>query len=1000
MDFASFRCVRSSLLFAGLSLTSSLFAQAPQPAVRGTVTDPSGSSVPGAVVNLRGPGGYNGRKATDEKGQYEFRPLLPGKYQMRITKAGFTVFNKQDINVDNPVSVDVALSLAMEAQSVTVEDSNNTVSVDASSNASALVLKGADLDMLSDDPDDLAADLQALAGPSAGPNGGQIFIDGFSGGQLPPKASIREIRINQNPFSAEYDRLGFGRIEILTKPGTDKFRGQAFFNFSDKVLNSRNPFIAERPPYQQRGYGLNFSGPINKKSSFSFDAERREIDENSLVNATILDPTTFAISPLQTAIISPQRRTSLGPRFDYQLSQNNTLVVRYHFVDISNDNQGVGQFSLGSRAYNSVSRDHTLQITETAVLNAHAIHETRFQYLRAHDAQDGNTTIPTVSVLDAFTGGGSQVGLASTTTNRYELQDLTTITHNAHAFKFGGRLRAVKSADISPNNFGGTFTFTGNPAAPQLDSSFNVVPGATVALTSIQVYQRAQMLLKAGFTPQQVAALGAGANQFSISGGNPLAGVTQYDVGVFFTDDYRLKPNFTLSYGLRYETQTNIGDYRDFAPRIGFAWGVGGGKNKQAKTVIRGGAGIFYDRFSENYTLQALRFNGITQQQYIVRKPDFYPIAKKPEELGANRVPVSIREVDNHLRAPYIAQSAIGVDRQLPKNITMSVTYTFSRSVHMFRQRNINTPLADGTRPYGDAGNLFLFESSGFSRQNQLMTNINARASRKITLFGFYVLNHAKSDTDGINTQPANPYNLHTEYSNAQFDVRHRMFIGGQVQAPKKVSFNPFITASSGAPFNITTGLDPYGTSVFTARPSFATPGTPGAIGIFNPNPGPNDTLIPRNFGRGPGQFSVNLRVSRTWGFGPKRGGEVANGPFGGPEGGGPGGPGGDHGGRGGPGGGGRGPGGMGPGGMGGMRGGMGGGGMRGGGGTTTDRRFNLTLSASARNLLNHVNLAAPNGNLSSALFGQSLSTAGGFGPGGGSAAGNRRLELMLRLSF
>ena len=120
--------------------------------------------------------------------------------------------------------------------------------VDPENNAGAIILKDKDLEALSDDPDELMSELQALAGPSAGPNGGQIYIDGFTGGQLPPKASIREIRINQNPFSAEYDKLGYGRIEIFTKPGTDKFHGQLFLIGNTAGFNSRNPFevIPER----------------------------------------------------------------------------------------------------------------------------------------------------------------------------------------------------------------------------------------------------------------------------------------------------------------------------------------------------------------------------------------------------------------------------------------------------------------------------------------------------------------------------------------------------------------------------------------------------------------------------------------------------------------------------------------------------------------------------------------------------------------------------------
>ena len=163
-------------------------------------------------------------------------------------------------------------------------------------NATALVLRGEDLAALPDDPDDLADALQALAGPGAGPNGGSIYIDGFSGGQLPPKESIREIRINQNPFSAEYDRLGFGRIEILTRPGTDQVRGGFGFNDSDGVFNSRNPFATNKPDYSNRNFGGNIGGPISKRASFFLDFQRRDIRTTPSPTPTSWTPNVPAVT--------------------------------------------------------------------------------------------------------------------------------------------------------------------------------------------------------------------------------------------------------------------------------------------------------------------------------------------------------------------------------------------------------------------------------------------------------------------------------------------------------------------------------------------------------------------------------------------------------------------------------------------------------------------------------------------------------------------------------
>jgi hypothetical protein len=260
------------------------------------------------------------------------------------------------------------------------------------------------------------------------------------------------------------------------------------------------------------------------------------------------------------------------------------------------------------------------------------------------------------------------------------------------------------------------------------------------------------------------------------------------------------------------------------------------------------------------------------------------------------------------------------------------------------------------------------------------------------------MFNRANGDTDGgTSAFPASSYNFHNEWGPTSFDVRHRLFLFGTVNAPLGIMLAPFVTASSGQPFNIIVGRDLNGDSILNDRPAFATnAAAAGAVttqwGIFNLNPGPGDQIIPRNYGRGPGQFSVNLRLMRTWGFGKK--GESGPGANYSPGEGGGGGGGGSRGG----GGGGRG---------GGMMGGMGGMGGRGGGGrggmfgpASTGKRYNLTFSVSARNLLNRVNLSAPVGNLGSTFFGESTSLASGGGPGGGSAAANRRLDLQLRFTF
>jgi hypothetical protein len=236
----------SWLVLALLWSPSLLLAQSNLGTLRGQVTDQSGANIPSVTVTLVNAAGEVREAKTDEtEGRYVFRDLPPGTYTLQIRVKGFADFEKTGIVISRgqAQSADARLIVTMEKQEVTVKDEDApTVSTGSENNTGAIVLRGEeDLEALSDDPTDLQADLEALAGPSAGPSGGSIFVNGFSGGTLPAKESIREIRINQNPFSPEYDKLGYGRIEIFTKPGTEKYHGTMDYNIGSEVWNSRNP---------------------------------------------------------------------------------------------------------------------------------------------------------------------------------------------------------------------------------------------------------------------------------------------------------------------------------------------------------------------------------------------------------------------------------------------------------------------------------------------------------------------------------------------------------------------------------------------------------------------------------------------------------------------------------------------------------------------------------------------------------------------------------------
>src|SRR5580700_739257 len=419
-----------------------IFADAQIASLRGTVTDPSGALVPGALVQLRGPG-PEVRATSDDKGQYSFASLPPGKYTVRVIAQGFTVGTKQGLDITSPQTLDVQLTIEAESQVVNVEETAGQVSTDPGSNGDALVLHAKELEALSDDPDELAQQLQAMAGPAAGPNGGQIYIDGFTGGQLPPKSSIREIRINSNPYAPEYDMVGFGRIEILTKPGTDTFHGQLFGQYNNEDFNSRSALFtgASLPPYKQLFEGFSVGGPLKKnKASFGLDFERRDITENAFILATTLD-SNFNPQTINQGIVTPQTRMTISPRLDYQINEKNTLVARFQNTRVGQDDNGVGGYSLLSQAYNTTSQENTVQLTETAVLSATTINETRFQYQHVTSDNTAANTAPQINVAGAFVSGGSSAGNFGSTQNNFELTNNTTHTIGQHSFKWGSRVR-------------------------------------------------------------------------------------------------------------------------------------------------------------------------------------------------------------------------------------------------------------------------------------------------------------------------------------------------------------------------------------------------------------------------------------------------------------------------------------------------------------------------------------------------------------------------------
>jgi hypothetical protein len=865
------------------------------------VLDQTGAAIVGATVSVIAANAKSGAEAktatANDQGDATVDGLAPGRYVIQVESIGFETTQITDVNVrrGRVEKRDIQLPIAgyVEEVEVTRDKTDQNISDNFSS-----ALTQDQIDALPDDEDEMAEQLQQMAGPGA-----VLRVNGFSGGRLPPKSQIAEIRFRFDPYSAENHEAGFPRVDIRTRPGNGQWRNNASLTFRDESLNARNAFAADKPSEQARRYQYSMDGPIKKgKTSFSFNIGGMNSFDTETILTNNPDGTVF------DGVVSPKTdRVNFNARVEHAINKNQMLRVEFSRNANEQNQLGVGGFELYDRAYDRETRGHEFRISTSGPVFRKMRNEVRLEVDWNESLSTSLSDDLTLRVQEAFTSGGAQIAGGRKSKTIEFADNLDFALGKKHALRAGILVEGGTYRSDETRNFNGTYTF-----------------------------------------PSNEAFLAGQAQQFSQRIGDPLVEYKSFQFGAYLQDDFRVQKNLMVSYGIRYEAQTHLGDNVNLSPRASFAWTP----FKSGTTTVRGGFGVFNDWYEDSLYEQALRLDGVRQRDLIVRNPTYPNV----DLTGAAASTPSVTRVASDLVMPQITRASFGVEHAFASWAQFRSNYYVQRTSDEFRAVNLNAKV-NGVVPYPTLGIITYVDAVGEAKSQGIDLSMNLNYAPK-RIFGTinYRLAKAMNDGDSATSLPVNGGNLDAEWGPARGDVRHRIFGFASVPLKYGLRSNLNMRYESGTPYNITTGLDDNADNVLNDRPA--------GVG--------------RNSARGDGQLNIDLRLSWQKSLGQARGGDQGpGGPGGGPvivraPGGGPGG-----------GGGGRGPGG----GGGGGGGGFGGGGFGGPGGN--NGRVNLELFAQVSNLTNTVNYRSYSGVLTSRFFGQALSSAE-----------PRRIELGMRVGF
>ncbi len=746
---------------------------APVFGVSGVVLDPSNAAIAGAKVTLHGGDLENEPSTTtDPAGHFQFSGVSPGSYEVEVQQEGFKILKSRvKVGPRSPAPLHIVLPLRDLHEEVTVTNPQGQLSREASENADIIRLDRQALDSLPILDNDVVKAVTEMLGPASG--GAVVTVDGMAVSEVGvPASAIQEVRINQNPYSAEYLAPGKNRIEIITKNGSSHYHGSLDTSFRDYRLDARNAFSDTRPPERLSVFDGYFSGPLGKSktTTFQVSASQKQDDRQSIVYAELPSGTFSQNFP------NPQRSTYFLVGINQDIGKGNKLAIRYGFFNWSDKAYGVGGVNLPEVASDESSRRHYIYVSDRATITANVVNEFS---VRATTSDSITRSVlqgqPRIVVLDAFVGGSGQMNY-NALHNYLQLNDTLSWSHGKHLVKAGINLPELSRWSLNDRtNFDGTFQFS-----------------------SLTDYLQSRPF---SFVQQQ------GTSQLLY---------WQKEVGLFVQDEMRVRQGLSIAFGVRYDWQNYISNPKNFAPRLSFAYAPG----KSRKVVFRGGTGIFYETTGQAAIADMLRFNGQTLRQIVLSNPS-YP---NPFTAGGvpQTLPNSIVRFAPDLRLPYNLQYSFGVETQLQKSTTFTATYIRDSGFNLFRSRDLNAPLPPlyVQRPNPEIATLREVESDGNLTSNALKLAVRTKIGGFFNGMAQYTLSRSYDDTAGIAAFPANQYDLAGEWSRSNSDSLHFFYFYGSFTAPEGFNLGTSLSVRSGQPYTLTTGMDEFGTTFANARPA------------------------------------------------------------------------------------------------------------------------------------------------------------------------------------